>query len=176
MNNEYVFNDKRDIVSYIYNSLTDATPLKLQKTLYFLWAFYAATYGNIIYDANSEFDDETKYPKELFKPAFEAWRYGPVDNEVYGWDKSNKIKDFDNKFGNKFNKKSDFNAQDKEIKLFMDDLINQIDSINDFGLVNRSHEDSAYKDVYKDGGSHIDMIPEEIKKDYIAYVKKQSEI
>jgi len=167
---EYVFNDKRDIVAYLYKSLSDPTPIKLQKSLYFLWAFYAATYGNIDYDSKSEFQSEKRYPNYLFKPDFEAWKYGPVDNEVYRWDKQNEIKDFDNNFD------TENDSQKHQIKLFMDDLISQIDSVNDFGLVNRSHEDKAYQEAYEENTEHIPMNPEFIKRDYIEYVKKQSEI
>jgi len=177
MTEEYVFNNKEDIVSYVYHSLSNPTPIKLQKTLYFLWAFYSATYGNIVYDKNSEFDSDARYPKNLFKPEFEAWRYGPVDNQVYSWDKGNVIETFRNNFQNKFDKnnRSD-NSQDMEIKLFMDDLIKQIDLVNDFGLVDRSHEDKAYKAAYKEGAYHVPMNPEAIKEDYLGYVKHQAEI
>lgn len=177
MTSEYVFENKENLVSYIYHKLSDPTPIKLQKAMYFLWAFYAATYGNIDYNQDSEFNSEEKYPRELFKPAFEAWRYGPVDNDVYSWDKTGRISGFKNKFQAKFDDENvEKTSQDREIKLFMDDLLKQIDSVNDFGLVNRSHEDSSYKKVYKDGYNHIEMNPEDIKKDYVGYVKKQSEI
>jgi len=176
MTADYVFDDKKEIVSYVYNSLSNPTPIKLQKAIYFLWAFYSATYGNIDYD-DSEFNENDKYPKNLFKPEFEAWKYGPVDNEVYSWYKGNEIEDFENKFEEKFASKSiNPESRDKEIKLFMDDLIKQIDSVNDFGLVSRSHEDSAYNSAYRENENHTPMDAESIKKDYLGYVRKQSEI
>jgi len=162
MMSEYVFDDKKDIVSYVYNSLANPTPIKLQKTLYFLWAFYSATYGNIDYN-DSEFDSDKKYPEYLFKPEFEAWRYGPVDNTVYRWDKENKIKKIENEY-------LDFDQQNKEIKLFMDDLIKQVDSTGDFGLINRACKDKSYVDAYNKAiRSKIES--NSIKEDYLAYMQ-----
>ncbi|WP_125589894.1 type II toxin-antitoxin system antitoxin SocA domain-containing protein [Companilactobacillus jidongensis] len=166
---EYFFNDKKELVSYIYNALSNPTPIKLQKTLYFLWAFYAATYGNIDYNVASEFKEEEVYPKYLFDAQFEAWKYGPVDNDVYSWNKSDSIENFDNSFVPK-------TVQDKEIKLFMDDIISQVDNVNDFGLVERSHKDQAYKNVYNPNELPTDMDYNQIKKDYISYVEQQSKI
>ena len=83
---ELVFENVIDLAGYAKNRLENPTPLKIQKTLYFLWAFYSATYGNIKYDSDekSEFDlQDGAYPPELFEPDFEAWRYGPVINKVY---------------------------------------------------------------------------------------------
>lgn len=45
----YFFDKVEDLVSYLEAKLTNPTPLKIQKSLYFLWAFYAATYGSIDY-------------------------------------------------------------------------------------------------------------------------------
>lgn len=159
---EYVFDDKKDIVSYVYNSLSNPTPVKLQKALYFLWAFYSVTYGNIDYN-DSEFDSDKKYPKYLFKPEFEAWKYGPVDNTVYRWDKDDKIRNFENAYLNS-------NEQSKEIKLFMDDLIKQVDTIDDFGLINRACKDKSYVDAYNKAiRSKIES--DSIKEDYLAYMQ-----
>lgn len=168
-NNEYVFDNKKDIVAYVCHMLKNVTPIKLQKSLYFLWGFYAATYGNIDYSAKSELKDEEQYPKYLFEPAFEAWKYGPADNKVFAWDKSNQIETFDNNF--------EVNTpQKKDIDLFMRDLLKQIDSVNDFGLVSRSHQDKAYKSVYKPNSQHLRMDPAQIKSDYVGYVNEQSKI
>lgn len=166
---ECFFDDKKELVSYIYNSLSNPTPIKLQKTLYFVWAFYAATYGNIDYNVASEFKEEETYPKYLFNAKFEAWKYGPIDSDVYSWDKSDYIEKFKNSF-------SPATPQDREIKLFIDDIISQVDNVNDFGLVERSHRDKAYKDVYNNQESHTSMNNDEIKRDYISYVKQQTKV
>ena len=58
---------------------------------------------------------------------------------------------------------------EKDVWSFIDDMIAQIDPINDFGLVARSHQDSAWKKAYKAGQSHCPMNEEEIIKDYKEY-------
>jgi len=138
--------------------------------MYFLWSFYSATYGNIDYN-DSEFDENYKYPKNLFKPDFEAWKYGPVDNDVYYWYKSNEINNFENKFEENFNDKNqEPSSCDKEIKLFMDDLIKQVDSTGDFGLINRACKDKSYVDAYNKAiRSKIES--DSIKEDYLAYMQ-----
>ena len=139
----YFFDKVEDLVSYLEAKLTNPTPLKIQKSLYFLWAFYAATYGSIDYsNENSEFSETIKYPKRLFKANFEAWQYGPVLNKVYGEDKNNSITP-------SLEKKRYSNSMEKDVWSFIDDMIAQIDPINDFGLVARSHQDSAWKKAYK---------------------------
>lgn len=166
---KYFFDDKKELVSYIYKALSNPTPIKLQKTLYFVWAFYAATYGNIDYDTESEFKEEDTYPLYLFKANFEAWKYGPVDNDVYSWNKSDVINNFTESFVPE-------TTQDKEIKLFLDDIISQVDNVNDFCLVERSHKDKAYKSVYNDNELHTSMNNNDIKRDYIHYVEQQAKI
>lgn len=173
---EYVFDDVDKLAGYIENKLANPTPLKVQKSLYFLWAYYSATFGNLSSnkEENEEFGLQPPYPSELFKPDFEAWRYGPVINSVYADYKSNNITtlnddelkgemNFDNK-----NEKSEGNK--KEIISFINDLLDQVDDVNDFGLVQRSHEDSAWKDAYEEGAEHCKMSSEQIKADYIEYV------
>lgn len=159
----YFFDKVEDLVSYLEAKLTNPTPLKIQKSLYFLWAFYAATYGSIDYsNENSEFSETIKYPKRLFKANFEAWQYGPVLNKVYEEDKNNSITP-------SLEKKRYSNSMEKDVWSFIDDMIAQIDPINDFGLVARSHQDSAWKKAYKAGQSHCPMNEEEIIEDYKEY-------
>lgn len=51
MNNYiYVFDNLNTLAGYIKKCLSNPTPLKIQKSLYFLWAFYSATFGNISSD------------------------------------------------------------------------------------------------------------------------------
>ena len=52
----------------------------------------------------------------------------------------------------------------------MDDLIKQIDSVNDFGLINRSYKDRSYVDTYSKD-IHLKIESDSIKDDYLAYVQ-----
>ncbi|HEO7186705.1 TPA: hypothetical protein VBE04_000819, partial [Streptococcus agalactiae] len=69
-----VFSEKDFLVNFLYKLLDNPTQIKVQKTLYLLFAFYGATYGNLDKDEDNEFSDQN-YPKQLFKAIFEAWRY-----------------------------------------------------------------------------------------------------
>ncbi|MFD1550044.1 type II toxin-antitoxin system antitoxin SocA domain-containing protein [Levilactobacillus fuyuanensis] len=173
---DYVFTDKKNAAAYLYSKLENKTPIKIQKGLYFLWAFYAATYGNINYDVDAGFSDGTsskKYPSELFKPDFEAWRYGPVDNEIWAMSKHSKISDLPATINTELG-----TTMQREIELFMDDLIKDIDNVNDFGLVERSHRDSAWREAFDKSNEHDHqpMDAAKIKEDYVGYVQAQSEL
>lgn len=88
MNEQYVFPEKNKLVKYLYSKLDNPTQIKVQKTLYLLYAFYGATYGRLASNTEeTEFEDQN-YPKELFPAKFEAWRYGPVEADVYRDEKS----------------------------------------------------------------------------------------
>lgn len=161
----FVFNNVLDLAGYVKQQLDNPTPIKVQKALYFLWAFYAATYGNINYDSQnpSEFNLQiAKYPKFLFAPDFRAKRYGPVIKQVLFASKNNQLKtlslkDLQSKI-----------ALDKlaknEVILFINNLLEQINSVNDFGLVQRTHQDKAWKVAY---ARQQQMSPEMIKADYL---------
>lgn len=172
-NNQYFFKDKKELVSYLIKKLSNPTPLKIQKSLYFLWAFYAATYGNIDYKEETDFNLQDRYPRELFEAQFEAWRYGPVISEIYE-DYKYRKEDLEN--FSKRDRSMQLTENEREVFGFIDDLISQIDHVNDFGLVKRSHQDTAWKNAFKEGQFHSKMDNQEIKRDYIEYVKQQSKI
>lgn len=163
----YFFDDTEDLVRYVKARLSNPTPLKIQKSLYFLWAFYAATYGSIDYSVDSEFQSTNKYPKLLFKGDFEAWKYGPVLGDIYVENK------YDNIIASEQKNPPADTPIAKNIWNFIDDMLNQINPVNDFGLVARSHEDSAWKNAYKPDQKHCKMDQKEIIKDYIGYVNEQ---
>lgn len=165
----YFFDDKYQLVSYLRSRLTNATPLKIQKAMYFLWAFYAATYGNINYNNDSEFNGIERYPEELFEAHFEALQYGPMIYDVYS-----KYKGDDECIHQEVNPQ--YGGIDSDVWSFINDIISQIDKVYDFGLVLRSYQDSAWRDVYKNGSVHTLMDNKKIKEDYITYVNEQSKL
>lgn len=167
---EFVFENVIDLAGYAKNMLENPTPLKIQKTLYFLWAFYSATYGNIKYDSaeKSEFDlQDGAYPHELFKPKFEAWRYGAVINKVYLAYKKHEIKELSYEDIQKRISLGDL--EKKEILLFINNLIAQINEVDDFGLVQKAIKDSAWRDAYL---ADKKMNPEKIKDDYVYFLSE----
>lgn len=170
---DYFFENINTLIGHIVKFLDNPTPLKVQKSLYFLWAFYAATYGNIDYSKDTEFSKQEQYPRELFPAEFEAWTYGPVINSVFAdYHQTNGFAGISDSYDE--NDISDTNT--KEVWSFVNDLLSQINEVNDFGLVERSHQDSAWKNTYKEGEKHCRMSNDEIKEDYINYVRQQSKI
>lgn len=160
--------DKESLACYMINKYKndysdDITPIKLQKGLYFLFAFW----GGMIRKAknnllSSEFDIK-KYDEYLFEPNFEAWTYGPVDYDIYSEFK------YDNEiFSIKQNKTL---ICDKFTRNFIDNYLDRIFITNDFGLVDLSHEDNAWRNVYNESMKHIKMNPESIINEY---AQKQS--
>ena len=169
---EFVFDNVIDLAGYVKSRLDNPTPVKIQKTLYFLWSFYSATYGNIQYDIaeKSEFDlqlQDGAYPPELFKPEFEAWKYGPVITEVNFAYKNNRIKALNSKEIQ--DKIAAGESEKKEIILFIKNLVDQINEVNDFGLIQRAIKDSAWKDAYL---ADRKMNPEKIKDDYVNFLSE----
>lgn len=164
---KYFFNEAEELVSYLEAKLDNPTPLKIQKSLYFLWSFYAATYGSIDYSQQNDFSGISKYPKRLFPATFEAWKYGPVLNNGCAKNKHKNVKhDF---------KKAPKDKMEKDVWVFIDDLISQINPVNDFGLVTRSHQDKAWQSAYKEGKLHSKIKEEDIIRDYKEYVEEQSQ-
>lgn len=166
----YFFKDVEKASNYIFSKLSNPTPIKIQKSLYFIWSFYAATYGD--FNSNqSEMAEMETYPKELFDAKFEAWKYGPVIEEVWVNSKQGLISE-------KFDENKDVFVENENLKneifAFIDNLISQIDGVNDFGLVDRSHMDESWSNRYKEGTVHCPMDNEEIKEEYKKYVKQQS--
>lgn len=156
-----VFEEVHTLARYLISLKGDISPLKLQKSLYFLFAYYGALYSKDSEDGIFEGSSDT--PKYLFDAEFEAWKYGPVIKEVY----------FANKTGDYYN---DIDIHDsiyeveknQEIKKFIDELFEQIYSVSDFTLVDRSHEDEVWKDAYKNKTAmDKDKIIEEYMEKYV---------
>ena len=122
-NNSVVFDNIYSLAKLIKTKTKrEMTPLRLQKTLYFVYAFYGATLGLLSEDNEEDnvFEGSSNYPKYLFNERFEAWQYGPV--------------------------------------------LRQTDEMGDFTLVERSHEDSEWKNAFKEGQREMD--PEKIIEEY----------
>lgn len=132
------------------------SPIKLQKSLYFLFAYWGGIvrksrlYPSIVEENYGDFDEI------LFNDNIEAWVYGPVVPVVY---RETNIANFYNV--NMFNGK-------EKLKEFIDGLLEEIFEVNDFTLVNISHNDKAWKNNFSYQDSiHDYIIPkEEIIREY----------
>ncbi|WP_340018375.1 type II toxin-antitoxin system antitoxin SocA domain-containing protein [Paenibacillus sp. FSL H3-0457] len=155
--------DVDTVASYLYHINPSISPLKLQKGLYFLFAYHGALYGEKVEDG--VFEGTIGMPKYLFDAEFEAWQYGPVIRYVYFSDR-----DGDYVADNKPEKAKFEIEKEPEVKKFIDELFEQIDSVSDFKLVDRSHQDEAWKSAYKKGQStpmNNELIIQEYREQYV---------
>lgn len=164
--NQLVFEDKDFLVKFLYTLFETPSRIKIQKTLYLLFAFYGATYGSIE-SSNSDEENEfsgQEYPKYLFDAQFEAWRYGPVENEIYAREKGGQYEGVslsDAEIDSFFD-----TIEKKNIKAFIENIVSQAKQIDDFSLVERTHQDESWREVYKEGQNHIPMDKDAIIKEY----------
>lgn len=147
MNKNYVFDNVDTLVTFLLYKYKNLSPLKLQKGLYFLYAFYSGMYADV-QNSNTEYNQDAScpFPRELFPAQFEAWTYGPVIREVYF---KNKRRDYENLLQS-FDVENEFKniPNGEEIKKFIEDLFQKIYSVSDFALVDKSHSDIAWKEAF----------------------------
>lgn len=134
-----------NIIGLMKEEMKNISPLRLQKTLYFLFAYYGASYGQLSKSKEYEVtkNESLNLPEYLFDAQFEAWQYGPVIRDVY----------MSNKYSIEYNdinfSMSNFEIEDKtmqqEITEYLREIIKSTLKISDFGLVERSHEDKEWK-------------------------------
>lgn len=136
MTTTYYFDDVDALVEHILYEFPGITPLKLQKSLYMLFAFY-------IVAIRSGRETNEDIPDRLFKADFEAWSSGPVIRDVY-----QKVKD-DSYQARAYSFR--IKALDLEIRDFIDNLVSQIMQKSDFALITRSREDKSWKNAIKKG-------------------------
>lgn len=127
--------------------------IKLQKALYFLFAYWGQYIANNKNNADSVEVDYSHYSEYLFNDRIEAWTYGPVIPDVFREEKQDNLKNID----------IDGYLEDDFIKKdFVDYLLPQIFEISDFGLVDLSHEDQCWKKYYIESDSkHNREIPKQ---------------
>lgn len=153
---EFYFDNVDILINHLLYKYKELPPLKLQKNLYFLFAFYSGNYQVKEKECISEVS--YSYPRYLFNADFEAWAYGPVIREVYNKNKNNSYS------ARKF--EFDMNSTiDKEISNFIDDVSEMIMNKSDFALVDRSHEDRVWKNAIEQGNS-TPMKKEDIENEY----------
>lgn len=164
MSNDKIYFDKKQLAKYIVDEHFSKkgsiiSPLKLQKTLYLLYAMWG---GNVIL-INQEIKNNSdtieyseKLNEDLFVADFEAWRYGPVDRDIYIEFKNNKTI-----YGDDI----DFSEVEEAsiLKPFIDSILNQTYDISDFSLVDLTHKDKSWIEKADEAGK---MDNEQIKREY----------
>ena len=140
---QYYFENVDNLVEHILFQFPEIRPLKLQKGLYFLFAFYINTYS--VEHKKDVIETEYTFPKYLFKADFEAWTYGPVISDVYLKFKNEEYTP----------RQYQFSKKDKEIEIFIKDVMEMILEKSDFALVDRVHEDLSWEKAYQNPDSKI---------------------
>lgn len=156
-----------DLAKYINNKYkmkykSDISSIKLQKSLYFLFAYW----GGFVRELQTKRGDgliETKgadYKQYLFDNRIEAWIYGPVVTDVYH--NFDAVKKYDKKAEEEIDKLP------IEVKSFIDDMLDDIFEVSDFKLVDLSHSDNCWKKnfVEEDNRHNREILKEEIIDEY----------
>lgn len=149
--------ETKELAGYVSKKYYDEygfeiSPLKLQKTMYLLFAMWGAnarlankdieeaTRNN---DCNNIVEYSQPFDENLFESNFEAWRYGPVDRELYTIYRSGDL-----------GMVSELSVNDNDIKgtilSFIDSICAQTFKINDFALVDLTHKDEAWQSAYRE--------------------------
>ena len=115
------------------------SPIKLQKSLYFLFAYWGQYITKNKENKDSVEVDYSNYNEWLFDDVIEAWTYGPVVPSVFIAEKAGLL-----------DKEPEREYLEDEIvkKEFIDNLLEQLFEIDDFGLVNISHQDKCWRKYY----------------------------
>ncbi len=181
-----LLNSNVEIAEYIINLYKESTnnkldeinnnsisKIKLQKSLYFLYALWFKYQQILLNGEEAKISKEVisnnskKNIIELFDITFFAWKYGPVDEEIYENQKNRNFSRKSYKIDLKFNDKLNLNInQIERIKIFINLQLKNIFLIEDFILVNKSHSDISWKNAVDDIGPGSEMDSYLIYKQY----------
>lgn len=168
----YFFDSITDLITHLKTLNPDIGPIRLQKTLYFLYAFYGATYGSLK-NAEGISEINNTYPSRLFSGSFEAWQYGPVMRDVYFKNKDGDYEGLEDQTKEKYSE-----PREKDIINFIDGLVNDLEDMSDFALVDRTHQDKAWKSKFNENHPYesktIDN--DELVSEYVRKIAETSSI
>ncbi len=151
--------DAKQLAAYICKLYVEKfnkgiSPVRLQKTLYFCFAYW----GGFVRKGkqnNSEIE-VSEYSEVLFDNRIEAWVYGPVIPDVYH---ESEIESY---------YKDDLFDDRPMLKEVVDNVIEDTFELNDFRLVEISHKDNAWisKFDYDDQFHNNEITKESIIDEY----------
>lgn len=154
---------KREYRKYSENT-KEISPIKIQKALYFCFAYWSGFVKKGISDQQISSDEN----EILFDDRIEAWSFGPVVPNVYFNERDYSL------FGSK-NVEEDAVSRVEVIfndslllKETINSILQDIFEISDFKLVSRSHMDKCWQNHYNSSSEkHNEEIPkEEIVNEY----------
>lgn len=161
---EYFFNNVNDLISYLITKFDNPTDVKIEKSLYFLWAFYVAIFGDNGYAQPVR--DLGNYPKYLFPASFGGSIFGPELVGLCWADYNNKIKNANNE--STYNPVPK-NTVEQDVWDFIDETITQLNLVNDVALIELSC-DNAWEKAYR-RGAHTLLNEDDIVNAYKNHVK-----
>ncbi len=133
--------DVKELACYIKKQYFDfaseeISPIKLQKSLYFLFAYWGGFVQKGI--NNPDFSEEkfSENDRYLYNARIEAWIYGPVIPDVY------RDINLDSHCNDNL-----FDTRD-DIKKYVDDFLRDTFEVSDFKLVESAHNDEAWKSKF----------------------------
>lgn len=113
----------------------EISPIKLQKALYFLFAFWGGIIRKSIENPKYVEEDLSKQNEILFDNVIEAWVYGPVVPDVYKEKNINRY----------YSEGEDIFNGNIFLKETIDSILSDVFSVADFKLVSISHEDECWR-------------------------------
>jgi len=136
--------------------LKEISPIKLQKSLYFCFAYWG---GFISSSQGSE--NATNLSPYLFDATFEAWSYGHVLPRIYQQEQRNAS-------SREVTEEELFRDTDDIVRDTVNSLLDDLFEISDFKLVNISHADKCWQNSYNyDDARHNGRINcEDIIREY----------
>lgn len=142
------------IIDYYNNKFSkDISPIKLQKSLYFCFAYWG---GFVRKSKMNETEVTINKSDWLFDEKIEAWVYGPVVPDVY----------HDSNLEN--NKNLNLFNQEEDVKDYIDGVLDNILSVSDFKLVEVSHSDNCWKKNFNPNSinHNVEIDKEDIIQEY----------
>lgn len=145
------------VLEYYKENVSDETmsDIVLQKSLYFLFAFW----GGFIRQGHIDENPEVSCMSEiLFGEDIEAWTYGPVVAQIYYDRKDGKL---DKYYKEEYVGKDELFKNKSFLKITLDGILKDLVKVDPFRLVTISHRDKAWKDKYDGETKHHNVIEKE---------------
>ena len=146
----YILDYYKDNVSE--NKMSD---IVLQKSLYFLFAFWGGFIRQGHIDNNPEVMDQSEI---LFGDDIEAWTYGPVVADIYYLRKDGLL---DYYYDKEYVGKDKLFENKEFLKITLNGILKDLVKIDPFRLVTISHRDKAWINKYDGETSHHNVIDKE---------------
>lgn len=127
--------DAKQLACYISNYYSDKfndeiTPIKLQKSLYFCFAYW----GGFVKRSKLPYTEVTIEKSDwLFNQDIEAWVYGPVVPDVYH---EENLSEYNN---------PDIFKGNEDVMKYINGILDDVLAVSDFKLVEVSHMDNCWK-------------------------------